>query len=337
MIREAIAKLVEHQTLTKNEAYESLSDIMNGTATDAQIAAFITALRMQGETPDILAGCAEAMREKCTAVEAHGDDVVDTCGTGGDGKHTFNISTASAFVTAGAGVRVAKHGNKSVSSKCGSADVLSSLGVNVAVEADHMSRCLKDVGIAFLFAPALHPAMKHAIGPRKELGIRTVFNLLGPLCNPAGAKRGVLGVYSDRVVEMMAHAALRLGAERLFVVHGRDGLDEISTTGETLIGEVKDGAVTLRDIHPKEYGIELAEPEDLKGGEPEENASILRDILKGEPGPKRDIVCLNAAAAIVAGGKVDTLSEGYTAAQESIDSGEALKKLEALAALTHQL
>lgn len=337
MIREAIAKLVEHQDLSHHEAYLALSDIMNGEATDAQIAAFITALRMKGETPDVVSGCAQAMREKFTAVDAHCADVVDTCGTGGDCSHTFNISTASALVSAGAGIRVAKHGNKSVSSKCGSADVLSALGVNIAVEADHMSRCMQEVGIAFLFAPALHPAMKYAIGPRKELGVRTVFNMLGPLCNPAGTRRGVLGVYSAGIVELMAQAAMNLGAERLFVVHGNDGLDEITTTTSTIVSEVRDKTLSTREIHPDDYGIPTARPEDLKGGEPQENADIMRAILKGEKGPRRDIVCLNAAAAIVAGGKAEDIPAGYEQAQKSIDSGEAMKKLESLIALTNQI
>lgn len=334
MIKEAIAKLVENQGLTRNEAHASLSNIMSGEATPAQIGAFITALRMRGETPDVITGCAQAMREKFTEIPAPSEIVVDTCGTGGDGTHTFNISTAAAFVTAGAGITVAKHGNKSVSSKSGSADVLEALGVNIAISADVMTRCLAEIGIAFLFAPALHPAMKHAIGPRREIGIRTIFNILGPLSNPAGAQYGVLGVYDRALVSTMAEAAAGLGARHLFVVHGLDGLDEITTTANTAIAEVKEGKVSVYELDPSELGIAISAPGDLKGGSPEDNAVIINSILAGDKGPKRDIVVFNAAAAIVAGGQSDDVRAGIVKAEASIDSGAAKEKLERLARMT---
>ncbi len=332
MIRETIALLVENRPLTEEQAYQTLREIMTGDATDAQIAAFITSLRIRGETPDVIAGCARAMREQFTAIDAPGDTVVDTCGTGGDASNTFNISTAAAFVAAGAGAVVAKHGNKSVSSKSGSADVLQALGLNLSAGPEAISRCLRDVGIAFLFAPGLHPAMKHAIGPRKEVGIRTIFNILGPLSNPAGARHGILGVYSESLVPMIAEAAASLGARHLYVVHGLDGLDEITTTAETLVGEVRDGSCNVMRIHPNDFDIPLAEPGSLRGGTPEENAGIIRDVLAGASGPHRDIVALNAAAAIAAGGRADDLSQGLQLAREAIDSGRAAAKLEALIA-----
>ncbi|MEM7391237.1 MAG: anthranilate phosphoribosyltransferase, partial [Verrucomicrobiota bacterium] len=309
---------------------ETLKEVMTGEATPAQIASFITAFRIQGETPDVIAGCAAAMREQFTDVEPHSDRAVDTCGTGGDHSNTFNISTASALVTAGAGITVAKHGNKSVSSKSGSADVLEALGVNIGVAPETMSECLKEIRIAFLFAPALHPAMKHAIGPRREIGIRTIFNILGPLSNPARARFGVLGVYDKDLVPVMAEAATALGAEHLFIVHGLDGLDEITTTTNSVIGEVKQGAFSVREISPGDAGLETAKPEYLVGGEPADNAEIIKAVLAGEQGPRRDIVLINAAAAIVAGGQAETLSDGVEKAAESIDSGAAQAKLDAL-------
>ncbi len=334
MIKEAIAKLVDGEQLTRQDAHDTLKAVMSGEATPAQIGAFITALRIRGETPEVIAGCAEAMREKFTPINASTDIVVDTCGTGGDKSHTFNISTASAFVVAGAGVTVAKHGNKSVSSKCGSADVLAALGVNITVSPEVMTKCLAKLQIAFLFAPTLHPAMKFAIGPRREIGIRSVFNILGPLSNPAGAQYGVLGVYGEDLVITLAEASAALGAKHLFVVHGKDGLDEITTTTSTLVGEVKEGVVETYEISPKDFGIDLCIGEDLVGGEPEENAAIIRGVLSGKNGPKRDIVLLNAAAAIVAGQKAPNLEEGLTVAAESIDSGAAMEKLTGLAAMT---
>ncbi len=334
MIKESIAKLVDHQTLTREEALGTMLEIMGGEATPAQIAAYITALRLRGETPAVIAGSAEAMRQKFTAVHALPGAVADTCGTGGDGAHTFNISTAAAFVAAGAGVTVAKHGNRSVSSKCGSADVLAALGVNIEASPEVMAACLENIGIAFLFAPSLHPAMKFAIGPRREIGIRSIFNILGPLSNPAGAQHGVLGVYSAELVPVLAEAAASLGARHLFVVHGHDGLDEITTTAPTLIAEACDGNVRTFELAPADVGLPVAKPSDLAGGDPSHNAEIIRDILRGASGPKSDIVCLNAAAALVAVHKAANFQEGLAVARESIVSGRAAKKLEALIQLT---
>jgi len=330
MIREAIAKLVEGQMITGHEALLTMRQIMDGETTPAQIAAYLTALRMRGETPDVIAGSATAMREHFTAVEPHADVVVDTCGTGGDGAHTFNISTTVAFVVAGAGITVAKHGNRSVSSKSGSADVLEALGVNLAVSPDVMSACMKEIGIAFLFAPALHPAMKHAIGPRREIGIRSIFNILGPLSNPANARHGMLGVYQRSLVPVLAEAAARLGAQHLFVVHGHDGLDEITLTGLTEVAEVKQGKVSTYTLDPREYGFVLCQATDLAGGDPAHNAGIIQSILGGQKGFPRDIVVLNAAVAIVAGQKSGAIKEAVALAEHSIDSGAARRKLEQL-------
>lgn len=336
MIREAIAKLAEGLPISREEAYHSIREIMDGTTTSAQIAALMVGLRIRGDTPEIIAGAAQAMREHFTSVDPHSEMVVDTCGTGGDGAHTFNISTGAALVTAGAGVTVAKHGNRSVSSRCGSADVLASLGVNIAIDAEAMSACLKEVGIAFLFAPSLHPAMKHAIGPRKEIGIRTLFNILGPLSNPAGTRNGVLGVYHRDLVPVLAEALAELGARHMFVVHGDDGLDEITTTTATYVGEVKDGTVRTYEIRPEDFGLPVSSPSDLRGGSPEENAMILSTLLDGEQGPRRDILILNAAAAITAGGKAPDLNAGLVLAAHSIDSGAARTKLDQLIAFTQR-
>lgn len=327
MIQQAVKALIEGQPLSRDEAYATLTDIMSGNATDAQIGAFLTALRIRGETPDIIAGAAQAMREKLTPVKTPADITVDIVGTGGDGAHTFNISTAAAFVVAGAGVTVAKHGNRGVSSKCGSADVLKELGVDLTVSAAVMEKCLNEIGVAFLFAPAMHPAMKYAIGPRKELGVRTLFNILGPICNPAGAQYGVLGVFSAGLAAELAEALNRLGAKHLFVVHGDDGLDEITTTTTTQVWEVKNGAINHFVLNPEEFGIALAKTEELTGGEPAENAEIIRKLFAGEKGPKRDILLLNSAAALVAAGKAADLKVGLAVAAESIDSGAAAAKL----------
>jgi len=334
MIREAIAALAEDRRPTRAEARAVMLEIMSGDATPAQIAAYITALRIRGETADIIAGSAEAMRQKFTAVDAGGGIVADTCGTGGDGAHTFNISTCAALVAAGAGVKIAKHGNRSVSSQCGSADVLAALGVNLEAGADVMACCLHEIGIAFLFAPALHPAMKFAIGPRREIGIRSIFNILGPLSNPAGAQYGVLGVYAAALVPVLARAAAELGAQHLFVVHGRDGLDEITTTAPTLVAEVVAGQVREYELDPRAVGLPLRAPADLAGGDPAANAAILRGILAGEPGPRREIVLLNAAAVLVAGQQARDLPAGLAAAAAAIASGAARRKLDDLVALT---
>lgn len=334
MIREAIAKLVDGHMITGHEALLTMRQIMDGEATPAQIAAYLVALRMRGETPDVIAGSATAMREHFTAVEPHADVVVDTCGTGGDGAHTFNISTTVALVVAGAGITVAKHGNRSVSSKSGSADVLEALGVNLAVSPEVMSACMKEIGIAFLFAPALHPAMKHAIGPRREIGVRSIFNILGPLSNPAHAQYGMLGVYSRALLPVLAEAAARLGAKHLYIVHGHDGLDEITLTAPSEVAEIIDGNVKIFTLQPQDYGFSLCAPADLAGGEPAQNAGIIRDILGGKKGPARDIVLLNAALAIVAGQKATSIPDAITLAAQSIDSGTAMQKLDQLVART---
>lgn len=327
-----IQKLIEGHGLTRDEAYNAIGTIMKGEATDAQIAAFLTALRLCGETPDIVAGAARAMREAFTPVTSPHPDAVDTCGTGGDGLNTFNISTTAAFVTAGAGVLVAKHGNRNVSSQCGSADVLTELGIDITISPEQMSDCLDEVGIAFLFAPSLHPAMKYAIGPRREIGIRTLFNILGPISNPASTRRGVLGVYNSAMVDLVSNALAELDTVHLFVVHGEDGLDEITTTAPTQVGEVRNGTVTRYTISPDEYGLPFRSLDELTGGTPSENAEITRRVLKGIPGAKREIVLINAAAAICAGGKADTIETGLKLAAESIDSGAAMEKLDALIA-----
>ncbi len=333
-MKQFIQHLIEGRDLSQQDAYEALTLIMKGEATPAQIASFLTALRLRGETPEVVAGAAKAMREAFTPVTSIHPDAVDTCGTGGDGLNTFNISTTAAFVTAGAGVPVAKHGNRNVSSLSGSADVLTSLGVNIAITPDQMGACLEEVGLAFLFAPSLHPAMKHAVGPRREIGIRTLFNVLGPISNPASTRRGVLGVFNKDMVVLIADALANLGTQHLLVVHGDDGLDEITNTASTTVGEVRNGKVELYHVHPQDFGFPISKIEDLKGGDPEANATITRNILEGESGAKRDIVLLNAGAAIYAGGKAANLAEGVSKATESIDSGAAKQKLDQLIAFT---
>jgi len=320
--------------MDEETAYRAFEEIMSGACTDAQIGAFVTALRIRGESAAIVAGCARSMRERVTPVDAHDPEAIDVVGTGGDGAHTFNISTLTAFTVAGCGVTVAKHGNRGVSSRCGAADVLEALGVNLAVDPAGMSACLREVGIAFLFAPSLHPAMKHAIGPRREIGIRTIFNILGPLTNPAGVRRGLMGVYSRDLVPLVAEAMRTLEGKHWFFAHGSDGLDEITLTGPTLISELKDGAIRTFHLDPAEYGLDYCRPEDLRGGDPPENAVWARRILEGATGPRRDVVCLNAAAALVAAGRAADLAGGLALARHSLDEGLALAKLEALIAHT---
>ena len=327
MIRDAIQKAVRGEDLTQEEAVAVMMEIMEGMASPAQIGCFLTALRLKGETVAEITGFAEVMREKATRIRCGREDVVDTCGTGGDGLFTFNVSTCAAFVAAGAGVAIAKHGNRSVSSGCGSADVLKEVGVNVEAEPGVVERCVESVGIGFLFAPKLHLAMKHAIGPRREIGIRTVFNILGPLTNPAGARRQLLGVYDGALTETIAGVLNNLGSERVFVVHGEDGLDEISTTGPTQVTELNASQTRTYSVHPEEFGLPVSSIEDLKGGDAATNAAILKEVLSGGKGPKRDIVVLNSAAVIVAGGKAEKLKEGLELAEESIDSGGAMQKL----------
>lgn len=335
MIKEAIAKAVEGEDLSRAQMMEVMEEIMEGRATSAQIASLATALRMKGETVAELCGAARVMRSRALKVDARSPLVVDTCGTGGDGAQTFNISTASAFVVAGAGITVAKHGNRGVSSKCGSADVLEALGVKVNVGVEVMEECLQETGIGFLFAPMLHPAMRHAAGPRKEMGIRTIFNLLGPLTNPAGANCQLLGVYDPRLTETFAHVLRELGAKRALVVHGLDGLDEASVSAQSRISELREGLISTYDLDPSRIFGRFYPLEELKGGDAPTNARILREVLEGRAGAPRKVVELNAALAILASGRAWSLQEALEAAQRSIDSGAALAKLEALVKKTN--
>jgi len=348
IITEAVRALVDRRDLTRIEAAAAMEAIMSGAATNAQIAAFLTALRMKGETVEELIGFAQVMRQKVVRVRAHGSDVVaqtgtdremliDTCGTGGDASGTFNVSTATAFVVAGAGLKVAKHGNRSVSSLCGSADVVETLGVNVELAPQHVARCVDEVGIGFLYAPLLHTAMKYVMVARREMGIRTVFNMLGPLTNPAGANVQVIGVYTNALCEPLARVLAELGTIRAAVVHGADGLDEISNTGESHVSEVHEGVVRTSRTRPEDFGLPRATIADLQGGDREENAQIIRQILAGEPGPRRDIVMMNASAALVMGGKARDFKEGVTLAAHSVDSGQAAGKLSALVEFSRSL
>jgi len=335
MIREALAKVVNRQNLTEPVMMEVMEEVMDGKATSAQIAAFITALRIKGETVEEVTGAARIMRRKATRIDARSPVIVDTCGTGGDGRNTFNISTTAAFVVAAAGLTVAKHGNRAVSSGCGSADVLEALGVNIDAGPEIVEECIQQAGIGFLFAPRLHGAMKHAIGPRREIGIRTVFNMLGPLTNPAGATSQLIGVYDPGLTEMFAGALKNLGTKRAFVVHGADGLDEATVTGETRVSELNDGLVRTYNINPVEIFGETFPGEALAGGDAAVNAEITRGVLSGQDGPARKIVLLNAALAIVAGGRAETLRGGVAIAEECIDTGAAAKRLQALIEMTH--
>jgi anthranilate phosphoribosyltransferase len=327
MIREAIAKIVRGENLREAEMTTVMTEVMEGGATPAQIASFMTALRIKGETVEEVTGAARVMRQKATRIDARSSVVVDTCGTGGDGRGTFNISTTAAFVVAAAGLIVAKHGNRAVSSGCGSADVLEALGVNIDADPEIVEECLHQIGIGFLFAPKLHGAMKHAIGPRREIGIRTIFNMLGPLTNPAGATAQLIGVYDPKLTEMFAGVLRNLGTKRAFIVHGSDGLDEATVTGTTRVAELKEGLISTYDIDPVEFFGDIADAAELQGGDAQTNARITREILGGEKGARRNIVILNAALAIVAGGKAGTLREGIAVAEECIDSGTALNKL----------
>ncbi|MBF0191312.1 MAG: anthranilate phosphoribosyltransferase [Magnetococcales bacterium] len=323
-IKEILGRLVTGCDLTQREARWMMDRIMSGEMTQAQIGAYLTALRLKGETVDEIAGSAMTMRDKATRVVATGE-VIDTCGTGGDGLGTFNISTTVAFVVAACGVTVAKHGNRAISSKSGSADLLLALGVKIDLEPAAVERCLREVGIGFLFAPRHHGAMRHAMGPRQELGYRTVFNLLGPLTNPAGAPNQLLGVFDARWVEPMARALGVLGSRHAMVVHGFDGLDEITTTGLTHVAEwTPEGTVSRYELHPELFGIPLARPEDLAGGDAACNAEISRRILEGEAGPRRHIVLLNAGAALKVVGKAETIGAGIALAANALDQGRAL-------------
>lgn len=336
MIKEALGKVTLGNSLSEGEMTEVMREIMTGQATPAQIGGLLAALRLKGETVDELTGCARAMREVATPVVTSRTGLLDTCGTGGDGCGTFNISTAAAFVAAGAGLPVAKHGNRAMTSKAGSADVLEALGVQLSMDPRQVGECLDKVGIAFLFAQSLHPAMRHAAGPRKELGMRTIFNLLGPLTNPAGATRQVVGAASADWTEMIAETLLHLGAERAMAVHGMDGVDEISLAAQTKITEVRDGKIMTRYYEPEELGFGRVLSEAMKGGTPAENAEIVRSILGGEKGPRRDVVLVNAAAAIMVGGAARDMAEAAQAAAESINSGKALAKLNELIRFTRE-
>lgn len=330
-IKDAIKTVVSEQHLSVDAATAVFNQIMSGEATDAQIAAFIVALRLKGETVDEITGAVSVMREKVTVINCNKKEhLVDTCGTGGDGANTFNISTTAAFVAAGAGATVAKHGNRNVSSKCGSADVLEALGVKVSVTPAIMEQCLNDVGIAFLFAPSLHAAMKYAIGPRKEIGIRTVFNILGPLTNPAGAPNQVIGVFSGAITESLAQVLNNLGSKRAFVVHGNDPLDEVSLSSDTRVSELRYGEVTTYNVKPEDFGLKRVKISEIAGDDPKENAFITRAVLEGKKGVHRDIVVLNAAFAITAAGLAETPLDAILLAKESIDSGAALDKLNKL-------
>ncbi len=336
MIQTAIHKVIEHQDLTREEAFTAMDTIMSGDATDAQIGAFLIALRMKGEKSQEIAGFAESMRGKASkVVSTHDTPAIDIVGTGGDGKHTINVSTISAFIAAGAGVPVAKHGNRSVSSKCGAADVLMALGVHIDLNPEQMSACLNEVGIAFLFAPKLHGAMKYAIGPRRQIGVRTVFNILGPITNPAGVQRQLIGVYDKSLTRLLAEVLQQLGAEHIMLVHSEDGMDEISIAAKTHAAELKNGEIKEYEIDASDFGLS-ASTESITGGEAEENAAIARSILQGEKGTKRDIIIANAAAGLYVAGKASNLSEAARIAAESIDSGAAMKKLEAMCEFTQQ-
>ncbi len=327
-----LEKLLNNISLTQDEAHEVMLKIMSGEYNDAQISGFLIALRAKGESSSEIAGFAQAMRDKMTKIDSV-DNATDMCGTGGDASGTFNISTAASFVVAGAGVPVAKHGNRSMSSKSGSADVLTELGVDITLPPEKVSSCIKDIGIGFMFAPSLHPAMKYAMGARVALGTRTVFNILGPLCNPAGVKRQLMGIFEGSLTDKVAKVLKKLGSEKAMIVHGYDGLDEVSTTASTKISHLNSqGEIESMAIAPSDYGIETSTLEELKGGTPEENAKIIMSILDGsEDSKKTDIVVLNAAAGIYVGGVSESIEAGIERARESIESGNALKKLEELA------
>lgn len=346
-IIEAIKRVVDRVDLDSGESEALLEQIMSGQCTDAQIAALLTALRMKGETVAELVGFARVMRRKAarvrpsTAVNAELADtdreaLIDTCGTGGDVSGSFNVSTATAFVVAGAGVRVAKHGNRSVSSQCGSADVVEALGVNIELAPERIARCIDEVGIGFLHAPLLHDAMKYVALARRQMGIRTIFNMLGPLTNPAGANTQVVGVYAAHLTELLAGVLAQLGSTRALVVHGSDGLDELTITAESKITELRDGKLETYFVSPEDFGLKRATLAEIQGGDAKQNSNIILEVLRGRRGPKRDVVLLNAAAAFVASSRVSGLQEGVALARESIDNGEALKKLELLIEFTNQ-
>jgi len=334
-IREAIDKLVNRINLSEAETIDVMNQIMTGEATPLQVAAFLTALRMKGESVEEITGAARVMREKAHRVNVGSKTVLDTCGTGGDQKGTFNISTTAAFILAGAGVNVAKHGNRSVSSQSGSADVLGALGVKVDAPKERVEQCIAKIGIGFLFAPLLHEAMKYAVQPRRDIGIRTIFNILGPLTNPAMASHQLIGIYSGELVGMIAHVLKNLGSVRAMVVHGLEGLDEISLCGPTKVAELRDGQVKEYTIEPEQFGLQRCRLEDLHGGSAEQSAVIVKGVLEGKPGPARNVVLLNGGAALYVSGSAATMQDGIRLAAESIDSGKARQKLEQLVEMTN--
>lgn len=336
MIKEAINLLIQGIHLSEAEMAECMREIMEGKTTDAQMGAFLTALRIKGETVEEITGAAKIMREKASTIRAP-EGVLDTCGTGGDMSHTFNISTTTAIVTAAAGVTIAKHGNRSVSSRSGSADVLEALGIKIDLSPDKVEKCMFNTGFGFLFAPLFHPAMKYAIGPRREMSIRTIFNILGPLTNPAGAKRQILGVFADKMTDTLARVLRNLGSEDTMVVHGEDGLDEITISDGTKVSRCKDGRVETFYITPEDFGLKRADVKSLLGGNKDENAKILLSILNGEKGPKRDVVLMNSSAALVVGGKAGDFKDALLIASDAIDSGNALKKLQEIIKISNSL
>ncbi|RJP83133.1 MAG: anthranilate phosphoribosyltransferase [Desulfobacteraceae bacterium] len=336
MFRDYLSKIIQGNNLSQEEMSQMVTDIFSGEVTDAQIGAFMGALATKGETLEELAGAARAMRKKAQRIQTSASTVIDTCGTGGDGLKTFNISTTTSFVVAGCGVTVAKHGNRSISSQCGSADLLEALGVKIDVDPEITEEAIAEIGIGFLFAPIYHGAMKYAAKARKEVGLRSIFNMLGPLTNPAAANCQLLGVFSPKLTEMFAGALRLLGTKRALVVHGHDGLDEISICAPTRVSELKDDLIKTYDIHPEDYFGKTAIPRDLTGGDPSQNAGITMDILRGGKGPKRDIVLLNASAALMAAGKTEDLKEGIGMAENSIDSGAAAAKLNNLIQYTQE-
>jgi anthranilate phosphoribosyltransferase len=337
MIANAIKRIADGQHLGRQEMYEVFGQVMDGQASDVQKSALLIALRMKGETPDEITGAAMAMRERVTPLDVDRTTLVDTCGTGGDGRGTFNISTLAALVAAGAGANVAKHGNRAVSSSCGSADLLSALGVNIDLDAARMSAVLRQAGISFLFAPKLHPAMSAVAAVRRELGVRTIFNVLGPLTNPAFARRQVLGVYAARLVEVVAKVLVALGAEHALVVHSHDGLDEISVSAPTYVCEVRDGTVRAYELTPEEIGVGRHDIDELAGGDAAANAAIAHAILGGADGARHDVVIANAGAALYVAGLAPTIRDGVQMAKESITSGRAAAKLQELVAATNEL
>lgn len=335
MIKEAIAKLAARESLSSSEAYESMEEIMEGLATESHIAAFLMGLRLKGETVEEIAGCARAMRAKSTPIRSRHTVITDTCGTGGDASGTFNISTTAAIIASAAGAVIAKHGNRAVSSKSGSADVLRELGVNIDLPVERVEYVLNEIGITFLFAPLMHGAMKFAAPVRRDLGIRTIFNILGPLTNPAGARRQLLGVFEPNLTEVMASVLLELGSEHALVVHGAGGLDEFSTLGTTRVSELHNGKVRTYTLNAAEFGLSSGSPADLKGGDASRNANLTRAILSGQEGAPADIAVLNAAGAVVVAGIAQTMKEGISFCRETIRSGLAIKKLNQWIEATH--